>query len=241
MITPVLAAGEHARVTGRDFILGVVLAYEVYLRFADVFHNQAFDYTNFGCVANAVATAKLFGLSRGQMSHAISMAVVPNNILTQVRLSHLSMFKALAAGQSGRAGVFAAMLARAGMEGPHLPFEGKAGWCDHVARERLTLETMGGPGVPFRILDTRMKHRPSCGQTIPSILAAEKIAPLRDLASVKQVIVEVYQFAKQQVGTGEHRWNPDTRESADHSNPYTVAATLMDGTITPRSFNDAHL
>ena len=41
--------------------------------------------------------------------------------------------------------------------------------------------------------------------------------------------------------TGEHRWNPDTRETADHSIPYVVAATLMDGTVTPRSFNHARL
>jgi len=53
--------------------------------------------------------------------------------------------------------------------------------------------------------------------------------------------VEVYQKAKERVGTGEHRWNPDCRETADHSIPYVVAATLMDGTVTPRSFNDAHL
>src|SRR3954452_20543378 len=43
-----------------------------------------------------------------------------------IRTGHLSMWKAVAAGQSGRAGVFAALLAKAGMRGPHMPFEGKA-------------------------------------------------------------------------------------------------------------------
>jgi 2-methylcitrate dehydratase len=73
------------------------------------------------------------------------------------------------------------------------------------------------------------------------VLAAEKIAPLRDLAAVYKITVEVYKKAKERVGTGAHRWNPDTRETADHSIPYVVAATLIDGTVTPRSFNDAHL
>ena len=73
------------------------------------------------------------------------------------------------------------------------------------------------------------------------MLAAEHVAPLRDLAAVEKITVEVYKKAKERVGTGEHRWNPDTRETADHSIPYVVAATLMDGTVTPRSFNDAHL
>ena len=134
VVTPVLAAAEHAQVSGREFITSVVLAYEVYLRISDVFHNPGFDHTNFACLGTAVAAGKLLGLSPDQLSHCISMAVVPNIILRQVRTGHLSMFKAAAAGQAGRAGVFAALLARAGMEGPHLPFEGKAGWCDHVAR-----------------------------------------------------------------------------------------------------------
>src|SRR5262249_12075567 len=52
---------------------------------------------------------------------------------------------------------------------------------------------------------------------------------------------EVYQMAKERLGTDPAHWNPDTHESADHSIPYIVAATLIDGTVTPRSFDDAHL
>ena len=47
VVTPVLAAAEHAQVSGREFITGVVLAYEVFLRISDVFHNRGFDHTNF--------------------------------------------------------------------------------------------------------------------------------------------------------------------------------------------------
>ena len=60
-------------------------------------------------------------------------------------------------------------------------------------------------------------------------------------ASVQRVRVEVYAKAHELNGSGEQRWNPRSRESADHSIPYVVAATLLDGTITRRSFNDAHL
>ena len=159
---------------------------------------------------------------------------------SQVRADHYSMYKAVSSGHAARAGVFAAILARAGMEGPHLPFEGKAGWCGHVARDAIQLEALGGKGVEFRIMQALVKPRASCGTTISSIMAAEKVAPLHP-KDVAKVTVEVYQKAKDRVGTGEHRWNPDTRETADHSIPYVVAATLMDGTVTPRSFNDQHL
>jgi len=239
-VAPLLAAGEHARRGGREFITSIVLGYEVFLSLSDVFKNPGFDQTNFGCVGTAVAAGKLIGLSRNQLSHCISMAVVPNNILKQVKRDHQSMFKAVAAGQAGRAGIFAVLLARAGMEGPHLPFEGKAGWCDHIARNRFSLGTLGGNGTSFKILDTLIKTRPSEGKTISAILAAEQLGPI-NIKEVKQVTVEVYQRAWAEVGSGEIRWNPGSRQDADHSIPYVVAATLMDGKFTLRSFNDAHL
>ena len=242
VLTPTLAAAEHAKASGRDFITGVVLAYEVYQSFSDVFRNvgMGFDHTNFCTLGSAVASGKLFGLTSPQLSQCISLAAVPNVILRQVRSDQYSMYKAVASGHAGRAGVFAAILARAGMEGPHLPFEGKAGWRDQVARDNFEL-SLGGYGAPFKIQHSLIKPRACCGTTISSVLAAEHISPLRDLAAVSKITVEVYQKAKERVGTGEHRWNPDTREGADHSIPYVVAATLMDGTVTPRSFNDAHL
>jgi 2-methylcitrate dehydratase len=162
-------------------------------------------------------------------------------ILKQVRKGHLSMYKSAAAGHAGRAGVFAAQLARAGMEGPHLPFEGKAGWCDHVARKRFALDLRGGKGEPFKILDTRLKNRPVEGNAIAPILAAEKLAVLRDSDNVSQITVEVYEHALDRAGSGDHQWNPETRETADHSIPYVVAVALLFGKVTSRSFDDVRL
>src|SRR5262249_37822772 len=97
-------------------------------------------------------------------------------------------------------------------------------------------------GRPCKIMDTRIKMRPAAAHDISSILAVEKLAPrLRGGRDVKHVTVEVNRKVKMMNGTGEHRWNPDSRENARTSSPYLVAATLMDGTVTPRSFNDAHL
>ncbi len=242
VLMPILAVAEHTRAGGRDFITAVVLGYEIYLRLSDAVQTEAFDCANFACLGTAAAAGKLLGLSADQLAHCISMAAVSNNILRQVRTGHLSMWKAVAAGHAGRSGVFAALLAREGMDGPHLPFEGKAGWCRHVAGQAFSLDVMGGDGHPFKVQDTMIKPRASCASTISSILAAEKVAPsLRNrIAEVERVTVEVYERAKVGMGTGEHHWNPDSRETADHSIPYVVAAALMDGTVTPRQFDDDH-
>jgi len=238
----VLAVAEHVHADGRSLITGAALAYETYLRLADaVLVPPGFDYTNYVCIGAATAAARLLGLTPTQLSHAIAIAVVPNNSLFQARTGHLSMWKAAAAGQACRSGVFAAQLAAQGMEGAHMPFEGTAGWCDYVARRRFAIGLMGGSGEPFKIEETIIKPRALCAATISSVLAAEKIAPLADASGVKEVTVEVYKKAKNYVGTGAHCWNPDSRETADHSIPYVVAAALIDGTVTPESLDDDHL
>jgi 2-methylcitrate dehydratase len=243
VVMPILGVAEHARASGRELITAVVLAYEIYLRLSDAIGKRPFDCANYACLAVALASARLLGLPPAQIGSAASMAVVPNIVLRQVRTGHLSMWKAVTAGHAGKAGVFAAMLAREGMNAPYLPFEGSVGWCDHVAGKRFALDVLGGRGTPFKILDTLIKPRSSCATTISSILAAEKAATSLKgrTADVQRVTVEVYETAKAGMGTGAHHWNPDCRETADHSIPYVVAAALMDGTVTPRQFDEAHL
>jgi len=243
VILPLIAVAENVGASGKDLITSVVLAYEIYLRFSDSINHSGFDQANFASLGVAAGSAKLMGLSQIQISHAISMVTVSSNILGQVRTGHLSMWKALASGQAGRAGVFAANLASEGFESPYQPFEGKKGWCNHVSSSTINLKEMGGNGSPFKIGDVLIKQRSSCASTISSILAAEKIATsLKNrLGDIKNVLVEVYEKAKVNMGTGDHHWNPQSRETADHSIPYVVAATLLDGTITPKQFDDEHL
>lgn len=238
VIMPLLGVAEHARASGREFLASVVLAYEIYLGLCDASRSGGFDPAGFGCVAVATGAAKLLGLTREQMLHAVSGAAVPNNILKQVRADHLTPWKAIAAGHAGRAGVFAALLARAGLAGPHLPFEGKSGWCEHVAGQPFTL-ALGG-AANYKILGARIKPRPARALAIPAIMAAEKVrVPPGELAAVKQVLVEVHRQARH--GTHDEHWAPDSRETADHSIPYGVAVAMMLGTVTHCSFDEAHL
>lgn len=242
VLAPILGVAESVQASGKDFITALVLGYEIYLRMSDAVRTPGFDCANFCCMGAALGAGKLVGLSSEQLAECLSMAVVPNNALNQARTGHLTMWKAVAAGQAGRAGVFAALLAQAGMQGPHAPFEGKAGWCAHVAGKRFSLETFGGSDTPFKIHDTLIKPRSSCATTISSILAAEKAAAnLSGAGQIEKVSVEVYERAKTGMGAGEHHWNPDSRETADHSIPYVVAAALIDKRITPSSFDDARL
>lgn len=239
MITPLLAVAERMHSSGREFVTAVVLAYEAYLRFSDAFPNRGFDHTNFCCIGTALAAGKLFGLAPEQLLQAVSMAAVPNVSLRQARTGHQTIWRAAATGQAGRAGVFAAQLARAGLEGASMPFEGEAGWCEHVAKTRISL-----PDVDLKNLkigQSRFKYRATAGNTMACVLAAEQVAPIQDAGSVQRITVETFGKAVEASGVGEHNANPTSRESADHSIPYLVAAVLLDGTVTPRSFGEGKL
>jgi len=239
VILPTFAAAEYEHANGREFITGVALAYEIYLRMTDAVELTGFDYTNLVGLGTAVGAGKLLRLTREQLAHCISMTVVPNNGLLQGRKGHLSMWKVMATGQAGRAAVFAALLAKEGAKGPSLPFVGKAGWCKHISGKDFSLDELGGSGVPFRVHHTLIKPRPARYVTIPGILAAEKIAPLGEPGNVKEVVIETFRRAAK--GTDEAHWHPDSRETADHSLPYVVAAALLDGTVSHHSFDDARL
>lgn len=242
VVAPLVSVAEVAHASGRDLISAVVLGYEIFCRFSDVFHNRGFDPSNFACIAIAMASGKLLGLSPSELSHCVALAVTPNVILRQVRVDHLTMYKVVAAGHAARAGVFAARLARAGMEGPHLPFEGKAGWSSYVAGEKkFSLTEFAGAGRPFKIVSSQLKFRPCAGNTMSSVLAAEKLGPLPNSEDVQQLTVEVYDRAKIASASSAHFWNPKSAETADHSIPYLVAVALIDGTLTRQSYDDERL
>lgn len=160
VVMPVLGAAEFAHATGEEFIAGVVVAYEIYMRFADTGKLSGFDQATLAVIGSAVGAGRVLGLDAHQMRQCISMAVVPNNALRQARAGNLSMWKAAAAGQAGRSGVFAALLAQAGMEGPDKPFEGAGGWLNGVARGPIELAPWG-EGGRYKVSDTLIKPRSS--------------------------------------------------------------------------------
>jgi 2-methylcitrate dehydratase len=241
VIMPVLAVAEESHSTGEEFITAVTLAYEIYLCMAHSVRTPGFDFINNLTLATAIAAGKLLHLNSDELAECISMAIVPNNALGQARTGHLSHWKATASGQAGRAGVFAAYLAREGMQGAVQPFEGRAGWTNVVAGGSLTLAPMATRGGHFKILDTIIKPRSACATTLSSILATEQAAKSSlDVSQVEGVLVEVYDRAVH-LGEGEHSYRPRTRESADHSIPFVVASALMDGTVNPETFREERL
>ena len=157
MLPAVLAAAEVAGASGRDVIAALVVAYEIYGQFAARFatREKGWDQGVFIGPASACAAGKVLGLAAPQLAHAMSMTLVSQVPLGQTRVGELSMWKGCATAMAVRNGVFAALLARGGLEGPPEPFEGRSGLFEQVTGE-LRLDGFGDAhaGVPFKLAET---------------------------------------------------------------------------------------
>ncbi|MET0517151.1 MAG: MmgE/PrpD family protein [Nitrospiraceae bacterium] len=251
-IAAALAAGEIARASGKQVILAIALAYEIHCRLCDAaaLRPRGWDHVSYGPFASALAAAKVMKLSQARTVQAINLAGVANVALRQTRVGDMSMWKACAFSNAARNGVFAALLAQRGMTGPSPIFEGEKGFMKLVsgAFELPSLageqQPSGAVPVSFKILDTYIKHFPveyHAQTAVEAALALRKelmeAEGPRAIEQLSDIEIGSYDVAIEIIGRDPEKWQPTTRETADHSFPYCVAAALLDGRVTLNSFS----
>ena len=242
MIPAALAAADTMSSDGRTLITAIVLAYEVFCRLSDEVASSIWDYGIFSVIGAACAAGKILGLDRQEMSNAISLAIVPNLPLRVTRTGELSMWKGCATASATRAAIFAAQLAGDGMSGPGEPFEGKRGlWEMALGGKQVRPETMGGNGEPFRIILSNFKYYPSQITTQAPVGLALELQPQVPVAEIESIKIRSYKGGVSSPSSEPEKWNPKTRETADHSIPFMVAAALRDGQVTPGTFTDSSI
>ncbi|MGH2376800.1 MAG: MmgE/PrpD family protein, partial [bacterium] len=195
-------------------------------------------------IAVAAAAARLLGCGPEQIEQAINIAAATGINLRQTRVGELSMWKGAAYGGAGRNGVFAAYLAREGVTGPAPVFEGVRGFIAQVSGP-LEIPKMAGEGdgdERFKILETDIKYWPAEYHSQAAVALALDLRKrgVRPEA-IEQITVRTFKVAVEIIGGEPEKWAPTTRETADHSMPYLVAAALLDGDITARQFSPARI
>ncbi len=233
----VLAVAEAEQRSGRDLLLATALIYEVQCRFVEVvpYNHHGWDQTPVVALGAAIGCARLLDLDDAQLRHAISLAVTPNIALNQTRTGTLSMWKGMAGPQGARGGVFAAYLARAGMTGPDDIFEGKFGFWNQLmegATFNLPLPA-GFRNHNFAVQQTMIKSFPTRFNCQVPVFTAQKLRGMLAIDQIETLKIESIRQAFQRWMDLPEIWKPETRETADHSLPCTVAMGFIDGTITP--------
>jgi 2-methylcitrate dehydratase len=243
LLAPVLAVVDAKNGNGKDVILGTVLGYEVLCGLIDAGSKErgrSWDQSTYGVIAAAVVAAKLFGHTQEQMAHAISLAVSSHISLEQIRRGQISHWKGCALANASRNAVFCAMLAAKGMTGPEEAFEGKAGFLNSTGI-RFEIRPFADSADTYRIMKARLKAFPS-GYFSQS--AIEAILNLRsqiaDLDGIKEIRLQTFPAGYEVMGSGEANWQPETRESADHSLPFVMAVALMEGNLEIRHYDQLY-
>jgi 2-methylcitrate dehydratase len=239
MIPASLAAGDYQNSSGREIILSIALAYQVFCSVSDIapiFGSKQWDQGLCVGMGASLASGKLLGLSKEELGHSLSISIVPNLPLMATRSGELSMWKGCATAYATKAGVFAAMLAKEGMEGPYEPFEGRNGLWEKANIDFIDPKVLEKQFIPFGITRTDFKFFPSQILTqAPTGLALE-LGEKLNVNDIKSIRIETYASCVSTPESHPEKWNPKTRESADHSIPFMVASALLYGEIGVNSF-----
>ena len=161
-----LAAAEHTKASGQDFITSIILGYEVALRTGKAMNPSHYQFWHttgtcgtFGAVA---ASGKILDLNSEEMVYGFGIAGTQAAGLIEV---FGTMSKPLNAGKAASNGVLAALLAKEGFTSTKTIFEAEKGYCNATAREFNLNAITENLGKKFEIVNNIFKIHASCGHT----------------------------------------------------------------------------
>lgn len=241
-IPATLAVSQAAGAGGKDFILATVIAYEIQCSMCDAasLRKYGWDHVFYVALGSALGASRIWKAKPEQMVHALGLAGVCNIATRQTRTGQISMWKACAASNAARNGVFAADLARRGFTGPNEIFEGPKGVFNMLTGGPFKVE-LGTKSSGYMINKTYIKYWPAEYHAQSAIDAALQLRKqIRDSKQtaddIMEIMIESFEAAVSIIGSEPEKWRPTSRETADHSMGYMVCAALYDGDVTKKTF-----
>jgi 2-methylcitrate dehydratase len=234
-----LALGGAMKVSGKDFLASMTVVYEIFARMSDatLLSRKGWDQGYAIGIATAAGISNLLKLSAESTAHAVGIAATSNLPLRVTRSGELTPWKNVATAYAARNGLFAALLAAEGMSGPGNAFEGRNGLWEKVTGpfELAPFPSQGGPELTPRV---QLKYWPIETNGQAAVWAALELRSKVNPGDLKEIDVFSSKFTWFEIGSEPEKWDPKTRETADHSLPYIFARALVDGPIRVDSFND---
>ena len=238
-----LAIAESNDLSGREFLEGVIVGYEVGILLGKIVNpmhrNKGFHTTGTigAFIAGAVAS-KLLKLDDAQILNALGLCGTQAAGLLESDHGG-SMGKALHAGKAVYNGILSAILARNGFTGTGSILEGNEGFLktmvyDDYSSEEFSLEQRIKDIGKVRVRDIYFKKYPFCRHIHSSIDTALKLkASIGDeYDHIENIAIKTYSVA------AEHdNFNPKNLEELRQSLPYAVAISLVVGDVTVDDIN----
>jgi len=236
-----MACCERARSHGRELIVGLVLGHEFEMRFSEVavpgIRERGWHHATLTAFVSPFVAGRALHLGWEQIEHAVGISASRHGTLGAVTAGKLTMMKNTVDPLATQSGVLAALMAEKGYTGPEHVVEGKEGLTQVLGPEwKLNILT-DGLGESWRITQCGMKAFPTEALTHTPISAVLDLVKANDLRADEVRQIEIRSLARAaDILSDQSKYDPRTKETADHSLPYVIAAALVERQVTPAQF-----
>ena len=243
LIPAALAMAERQDASMEEVIVAIVLAYEFEQRLCEFavpgVRERKWHHATLTQFVSPIVAGRILGLDEDQMVNAIGISGCHNHTIGCPTAGKLTMMKNTVDPMSVQAGVVAALLAAEGYSGTEAVFEGKEGFMDVFGPDWDLNKLTGGLGEKYKILECSMKAFPTEALTHTHITATLKTLAENNIRTEDIEQVTVTSIARAcDILFDPHKYEPKSRETADHSLPYCIARAILDRKITTQSFDD---
>jgi 2-methylcitrate dehydratase len=241
-----MACCERAGGGGRELIVGLVLGHEFEMRLCEAafpgIRERGWHHATLTAIVSPIVAARMLHLDCSKMQHAIGISASARATLGAVTAGKLTMMKNTVDPMATQSGVFAALLAEKGYSGPEHVIDGKEGLV-HCFGPGWKLNILtDGLGESWRITQCGMKAFPTEALTHTPISATLALVKDNDLKPGDIAKVHIRTTARgADILSDASKYDPHTKETADHSLPYVIAAAIAERQVTPLQFTMAKI
>ncbi len=238
-----LAISEAYDLSGKEFMEGVIVGYEVGILLGQIVNpqhrNKGFHTTGtIGAFVAGVVASKLLKLDEEQIMNALCGTQAAGLLESD---HGGSMGKSLHVGKAVYNGIISAYLARNGFTGSKTIFEGNEGFLKTMVvddedynQEDFSFENALKDVGKVRVRDIYFKKYPFCRHLHSSIDTALKLKASigEEYDHIQNVAVKTYSVAAEH-----NNFNPKNIEELRQSLPYAVAISLVVGEVSVDGIN----
>ncbi len=236
-----MACCERAQSNGKELIVGFVLGHEFEMRLCEAafpgIRERGWHHATLTAFVSPIVAGRALRLPWEQIQHAIGISASHHCTMGAVTAGKLTMMKNTVDPMATQSGVLAALLAEKGYSGPEHVVDGKEGLAHCYGPEwKLNLLT-DDLGESWRITQCGMKFFPTEALTHAPISAVLDLVKNNDLRPENVEKIQIRSLARAaDILSDPSKYDPLTKETADHSLPYVIAAALADRQVTPAQF-----
>jgi 2-methylcitrate dehydratase len=236
-----LACCERAKSDGKELIVGLALGHEFEMRFCEAafpgIRERGWHHATLTAFVSPIVAGRALHLGWEQIQHAVGISASRHATLGAVTAGKLTMMKNTVDPMATQSGVLAALMAEKGYTGPEHVIDGKEGLAHCFGREWKLNVLTDGLGESWRITQCGMKAFPTEALTHTPISAVLDIVKSNDLKPEEVEKVQIRSLARAaDILSDPSKYDPQSKETADHSLPYVIAAAVAERQVTPVQF-----